>query len=132
MKKLFIFCAFVVVGAYAASAQTKIAAKDAAKHIGDSVSITGKVFGGKLFTPSNMTLLDIGGYNPNQALTIMIPGADRRKFKGQPEVDYKGRNVTVTGKLILYKNKPEIVVNDPKQLSLVLTDNKQNLPLNQH
>lgn len=132
MKKLIILgiFSFIIIGK--TSAQTQIAAKDAAKHIGDSVSITDKVFGGKLFTPSNMTLLDIGGYNPNQLLTIMIPGADRGKFKGQPEVDYKGRNVTVIGKLILYKNKPEIVVTDPKQLSLVLTDNKQNPPLNQH
>lgn len=132
MKKLIILCLFLLAAVFKTSAQTQIAAKDAAKHIGDNVSITDKVFGGKLFAPSNMTLLDIGGYNPNQALTVMIPGADRGKFKGQPEVDYKGRSVTVTGKLVLYKNKPEIIVNDPKQLSLVLTDNKQNLPLNQH
>lgn len=132
MKKLFIVGVFVVLGACAASAQTVITAKDAAKHIGDSVTVTDKVFGGKLFTPSNMTLLDIGGYNPNQLLTIMIAGADRGKFKGQPEVDYKGKEVTVTGKLILYKNKPEIVINDPKQLKPVLTDNKQPVPLSQH
>lgn len=132
MKKFLVFFAFTIACAGTASAQTMIAAKDAAKHIGDSVTVTDKVFGGKAFSPSNMTLLDIGGYNPNQLLTIMIPGADRAKFKGAPENDYKGKDVSVTGKIILYKNKPEIIVNDPKQLKLVLTDNKQPIPVNQH
>lgn len=124
MKKLVILGLFSLIMIGTASAQTVIAAREAAKHIGDSVTVTDKIFGGKLFTPSNLTLLDMGGYNPNQLLTIMIAGADRGKFKGQPEVDYKGKEVTVTGKLILYKNKPEIVITDPKQLKPVLTDNK--------
>ncbi len=127
------FCCFITALAiYSASAQTVIASKDAAKHIGDSVSITAKVFGGKLFSPSNMTLLDIGGYNPNQELTIMIPGTSREKFTGHPEVDYKGKDITVIGRIINYKGKPEIVVTDPKQLKLVMEDNiiKQRANLN--
>lgn len=122
MKKLFILGSFLTLVACSASAQTVILAKDAARHIGDSVTVTDKIFGGKLFSPSNLTLLDMGGYNPNQLLTIMIAGTDRAKFKGQPEVDYKGKNVSVSGKLILYKNKPEIVITDPKQLSLAPAD----------
>jgi len=118
-----ICCLVTAASVYSAKAQKVIASKEAAKHIGDSVTITAKVFGGKVFTPSNMTLLDLGGYNPNQDLTILIGGLDRAKFKGAPEEDFKGKDVTVTGKIIDYKGKPEIVVTDPKQIKLVIIDN---------
>jgi DNA/RNA endonuclease YhcR with UshA esterase domain len=75
-----------------------------------------------------MTLLDVGGYNPNQDLTIMIAGTDRSKFKGKPEEDYKGKEVTVIGKVIDYKGKPEIIVTDPSQIKVVLTDNVVPVP----
>jgi len=129
MKRLMICCIALAAFIYSAKAQTVIASKDAAKHIGDSVTVTAKVFGGKLFTPSNMTLLDLGGENPNQDLTVMIGGLDRAKFSGAPEVDYKGKDVTVTGKIISYKGKPEIVVTNPKQLKLVMVDNMRNVPV---
>ncbi|MES2278391.1 MAG: hypothetical protein V4592_20335 [Bacteroidota bacterium] len=128
MKNIIILALFAVL-AGKASAQTVIPAKDAAKHIGETVTITDKVFSGKYFDSNKMTLLDIGGYNPNQLLTVMIPGADKEKFKGSPEVDYKGKDVTITGKIIDYKGKPEIIVNDPKQLKVVMTDSKIGVPI---
>jgi micrococcal nuclease len=131
MKNIIILALFVVLSVKA-SAQTIIAAKDAAKHIGETVTITEKVFSGKYFENNKMTLLDLGGYNPNQLLTVMIPGADKEKFKGNPEVDYKGKEVSVTGKIIDYKGKPEIVVTDPKQLKVVLVDNRVSVPISQH
>jgi DNA/RNA endonuclease YhcR with UshA esterase domain len=124
---LFIAALVLLVGK--ASAQTVIPAKEAAKHIGETVTITDKVYGGKLFSNTNMTLLDLGGTNPNQTLTIMIPGTDKAKFKGSPEVDYKGKDITVTGKIIDYKGKPEIIVTDPAQLKVVLTDNTVKIPI---
>lgn len=122
MKNL-VIVAVIILLACKVSAQTKITPKDVAKHIGEEVRVTGKIFSGKLIASNNMTLLDMGGFNPNQELTIMINGADRDKFKGKPEEDYKGKEVTVTGKLIDYKGKPEIVVTDPAQLKVVLSDN---------
>lgn len=105
------------------SAQTTIPAKDAAKYIGKTVTICDKVFSGKLLTPSNITLLYLGGNYPNQALTVIIKDADKNKFKGRPEVDDRGKDFTVTGKLVNYEGKPGIVVSDPKQLKVVLIDN---------
>jgi micrococcal nuclease len=123
MKRLLPFAVLITLCSFKVSAQIKIAAKDAAHHIGETVTITDKVYSTKLITQSNMTLLNLGGYYPNQTLTIMIPGADRENFKGLPEVYYKGKDVTVTGKIVDYHGKPEIVVTDPSQLKLVLTDN---------
>lgn len=96
MKKTYILLCFTLL-VFSASAQTKIAAKDAANYVGKPVTVCDKVYSTKLITGSNMTLLNLGGYYPNQLLTIMIKGADRIKFKGQPEVDLKGKDICVTG-----------------------------------
>ncbi len=117
MKFLCIFSLFALL-ADASGAQISIAAKDAKAHIGDTITITDKVYGGKLLS-SNMTLIDLGGYYPNQLLTVMIPPASRDKFSGKPEVDWKGKQVTVTGKVIDYKGKPEIVVTEASAVKVV-------------
>jgi micrococcal nuclease len=123
MKKLLVLSAFAALLVCKVSAQNIIAPKNAAKHIGETVTMSDKVFSGKLIKSSNTTLLYLGGYAPNQELTVMIPGAYRAKFKGKPEIDYRGKYVIVTGKLIPYKSKPEIVITSPKQLKLILVDN---------
>jgi hypothetical protein len=129
MKKLLVFSAFVAFFACKASAQNTVAVKNAAKHIGQTVKICDKVVDGKVITPSNTTLLAIGGDNPGQQLTIMIPAADRAKFKGHPEIDYRGKDIIVTGKLATYKGKPQITVSDPKQIKIVLVDNTTMRPI---
>jgi len=132
MKKQFFTTLFALSFAVAVNAQTVISPKDASKHIGETVSLTGKVFGGKLIASNNMTLIDIGGYNPNQDLTLVIGSADRSKFKGKPEEDLKGKDVKVTGKLIDYKGKPEIILTEPEQLRVVLSDNIVPIPADKH
>lgn len=92
------------------------------KHIGEYVTVCDKVYSTRLMEGSNMTLLNLGGNYPNQTLTVMISGADRSKFKEQPDIYYKGRSVCVAGKVIDFKGKPEIVVSDPAMLKLEVTD----------
>jgi hypothetical protein len=123
MKKLVIITVCELLFVYKASAQPTVAVKNAAKHIGQTVKICNKVFSGKLETASNNALLFIGSDDPDKALTVMIPAAYRAKFKGKPEVDYTGKDVTVTGKLAAYKGRSEIVISNPKQLKVVLIDN---------
>jgi hypothetical protein len=122
MKNLFLSIIFVALFAFSAFSQTIIAAKDAAKHMGKLVTITEKVCGGKLME-SGLTILNIGSLAPKPELTVTIPAADRSKFKGKPEEDYKGKDVTVSGKVVTYNGKPAIMVTDPKQLKVVLIDN---------
>jgi micrococcal nuclease len=106
-----------------AAAQTKIPAKEASKHIGQTIMICDKVYGTKFFDNSGMTLLDLGGNHPNQYLTVVINKADHSKFKNKPEDYFKGTRVCVTGKIIDYHGEPEIVVTDPKDLNIDMTDN---------
>ena len=132
MKSLIIFVLLTGLFSFNASAQATIAAKDAGKHIGQTVKICDKVYNGKFISVSNTTLLYLGGDYPNQALTVVISGAGRGKFKGRPEVDDKGKDFTVTGKLINYQGKPAIVISRPAQLKAVLIDNSRQPALKVH
>ena len=123
MKKILLINVFALLFAFTASAQKVISASDAAKHLNEKVTICEKVFSTKLITPSNMTFLDLGGFHPNQMLTIVIKGEDRSKFKDAPDEYFKGRNICVTGTVIDYKGKPEIVISDPSQIKVSLQDN---------
>ena len=129
MKKILLINAFALLFAFTASAQKIISASDAAKHLNEKVTICEKVFSTKLITPSNITFLDLGGFHPNQMLTVVIKGEDRSKFKDAPDEYFKGRSVCVTGTVIDYKGKPEIVVSDPSQIKLSLQDNKVPIPV---
>ena len=123
MKKIILVNVFALFFAFTASAQKVISASDAAKHINEKVTICEKVFSSKLITPSNMTFLDLGGFHPNELLAVVIKGEDRSKFKDAPDEYFKGRNICVTGIVIDYKGKPEIVVSDPGQIKISLQDN---------
>ncbi|HVW13480.1 MAG TPA: hypothetical protein VHB54_06660 [Mucilaginibacter sp.] len=116
MKHLLIL--FFSLALLTAGAQTKIAAKDAAKHLNETVSICDKIYSSKLIENTGMVLLDMGGGHPNQYLTVVIKGDNKTKFHANPEEYYKGKGVCVTGKLIDYKGKPEIIVSSPDDLKL--------------
>jgi DNA/RNA endonuclease YhcR with UshA esterase domain len=57
----------------------------------------------------------MGGKFPNQAFTAFIPSASAARFSNPQQ--YEGRTVAVSGKIALYKGKPEIIVNSPSQIS---------------
>lgn len=130
MKQLLVLFLFMGMFTYKVVAQTTVPAKDAAKHIGETVKICNKIFSGKV-TTANITLLYFGGNYPKQLFTVIINGADRSKFKGRPEIDYIGKDFTVTGKLIDYEGKPGMIVNDPGHLKVVLIDNPHKVMLRQ-
>jgi hypothetical protein len=127
MKTLTTTFLFVLLLAETAAAQTTIAARSATRHMGETVTICEKVFSGKIIAASKTTLLDVGGYDPHQPLIVVIPGRDRSKFRGNPEVDYDGKDIMVTGKVIMYNGKPGILVQDPRRLKLVMIDNDRIL-----
>lgn len=101
-----------------AHSQTEIKIDELNQHIGDSVTICTKIFGGIHLEKSKITLLNAGGDYPNAPLTLVIWDESRAKFKEAPETFYKDKNICVSGKLALYREKPQIVVYDEKQILL--------------
>lgn len=98
-------------------AQTKINAKEAAKHLNEKVMVCDQIFGGKYLSGADLTLIDVGGSHPNEQLTLVIKGDDRKKFSSPPEEVFKNKKVCITGQIIDYKGKPEIMITDPVQIT---------------
>jgi DNA/RNA endonuclease YhcR with UshA esterase domain len=62
-------------------------------------------------------------YKDEKNFTIFLPAETVKKFK-EAKVDdlvkhFKGKTVEVTGKVILYREKPEIKVEELKQIKIV-------------
>jgi hypothetical protein len=118
MKKLFTLLAFI--GAVQFCAAQTLTPEEAAKHVGDNVKVCGKIYGGRFFETSNNspTLLNMGAAYPNSPITIMLSLDVRNKLGYTPEQELKEKNVCVSGKVELFKGKPEIVVTDAAQLEV--------------
>ncbi len=117
MKKgLFTIAALLLV--VIVQAQQEIKIEELNKHVGDSVTVCTKIYGGIFLDRSKgtPTFLNAGGNYPDAPLTIVIWAEAREKFSEKPEVFYKDKNVCITGKISLYKDKPQIVVYTEKQL----------------
>jgi DNA/RNA endonuclease YhcR with UshA esterase domain len=97
-----------------AQAPPNYTAAEAAKHIGDTATVTDRVDGVHQSGKGNI-FLNMGGKYPNQAFTAFIPSASAPQFS-QPQ-QYEGRMVAVSGKISLYHGKPEIIVTSPAQIS---------------
>jgi hypothetical protein len=108
---------FLVISA---SAQKEISMDSLSQHIGDSITVCTKIYGGIYLDKSkdSITLLNAGAAYPNAPLTILIKIDARKEFKEYAEVFFKDKEVCISGKIILYKEKPEIIVYDEKQMVL--------------
>lgn len=118
MKIFFTLCLFTTITTIAFG-QT-YTPDEAAKKIGDSIEVCGKIYGGRFFETSNgsPTLLNMGAAYPSSPLTIMIPGKVRSQLGYVPEQQLKDKNVCVQGRVILFKDKPEIIVYSISQLQV--------------
>ncbi|MDR3714573.1 MAG: hypothetical protein P4L51_17300 [Puia sp.] len=124
MKKSFFICLVLLTGAFAASipmgarAQSAIQLADAGKHVGDSVTVSGKVFGARYLESGakQPTLINLGGAYPHQLLTVVIFGPERKLFSFKPEEQFLNKNLTVSGKIELFKGKPQIVIHQAAQV----------------
>jgi hypothetical protein len=88
--------------------------EEAAKHVGETATIMGRVDGFHQSGKGNI-FLNMGGKYPNQAFTAFIPSASAAQFSNPQQ--YEGRIIAVSGKITLYHGKREIVVNSPSQIS---------------
>jgi len=112
MRNIFLIAVIVLVSSNFISAQTKITPDEAAKHIGDSVTVCGKIFGGRYFDRSEnkITLLNMGAAYPQSPLTVLIEADSRKNFSNKPEEFYVEKSVCITGVIKEFKGKPEIIV----------------------
>jgi DNA/RNA endonuclease YhcR with UshA esterase domain len=107
----------LLLWSYSAGA-APVSPEDAQSHVGETATVCGVVASAKFAANSRSqpTFLDLGKPYPNGVFTAVIFGTDRAKF-GMPETSLRGKRVCVTGQIRDYRGKPEIILNDPSQLT---------------
>jgi len=111
MKQL--LSALVILFSVSAFAQTSVAPDSAKYFEGSLVKVCGKVFGthtGK----TGIVKFEFGGKYPNNTFTAVIFSENTSKF--EPAENYDGKEICVTGRIKIYKEKPEIELTNPNQL----------------
>jgi DNA/RNA endonuclease YhcR with UshA esterase domain len=107
--------AFVLaLAAASAHAETIVAAADAPKHVGETVTVEGTVSAVHTESRTGVTFIDMGGRYPDQAFTGVIFKDDAGKFQNVESLT--GKIIDITGRVHDYKGKPETILNDPAQI----------------
>lgn len=89
-------------------------------HIGEKVSVIGKVVSTKYLEKSQATFLNLDKSFPNQFFTVTIWKDGRRNFSYKPESELDGKYIIVTGKIELDKNgTPIINVRHEEQIEIM-------------
>lgn len=117
MKKAF---GFILFFSFTTLSAQLVSLNDLPKHMNTTVKVCGKIYNG-IFLESvknSPTLLNMGGIYPNHQLTLLIWSDNLKDFPPKPEQYYANTQVCVTGLVIDYKGKPEIVLKSPAQIEL--------------
>jgi micrococcal nuclease len=132
--KMTCLAALLADGVIAFCSNPSIPSTDAKRHVGETVTVCGRVAGTSYIVhvrPTNkvlgtyydtLTFLNFDRPYPDHTFAVIIPGSYRDKF-GKPEVKFKSKDVCVSGTIYDFEGKPQMVVTDPDRI--VETDPKR-------
>ena len=90
--------------------------KDAAKVYNRDVTIEGKIV--KIYNSGRVMWLQFSEDWATDMKVVIFPG-DWGKWPQRPDLIYMDKTIRVTGKVVKYQGAPEIIINDPKYVSIV-------------
>lgn len=114
--KTYLSTLVLMLAYHLSNGQTTVTAKEVVNYVGKEVTLCDSVYSARAM--DNISLLNIGGKFPKEIITMVIFKSDRGKFKKEPVELYNNKRICITGKVTLYKDKLQIVVNDPKQIKI--------------
>ena len=121
---LIVALALVLLIIQPALAQKKLMAAEAKDHMGETATVCGNVVSTRYAasTEGQPTFLYLDQTYPNKIFTVVIWGSKRSKFGkfATPEVEYRERQICVTGKITKYGSVPEITADSPLQIAVIL------------
>jgi DNA/RNA endonuclease YhcR with UshA esterase domain len=118
-----LFAAALAILATPAIAAT-IAPSDAAKHLGEVVTVEGVVVDVHA-APNGMILFDLGGKSPGTVFTAVIFPKNAPAFDSIE--GYVGNEVAISGAVQLYQGKPEITLTNAGQIQVNTAAHNQKL-----
>lgn len=98
----------------------RIPASEAASYVGEIVEVCGKVASAAHIgaVKGSPTFLNLERPYPDQPFNVVIWETARALFDKPPERAFDGKSICVTGRVELFRGKPQIVVDDPDQIVL--------------
>lgn len=98
-------------------AQKKVSENELSSHLHQKIIYCDKVYGSFVSKGKNkVALLNLGADYPNQKLVVAIFEKNWKRFNYSIPDDLKDKNICVSGELVLYKGKPEIIVSRATQI----------------
>jgi len=88
---------------------------EAARYVGQVVTVEGQVVQVSVSRQSNTTFLNFGGRYPDHVFVAVIFRSAASAFPDPTQ--WEGRRVHVRGRVRMYRGKPEIVLDSPSQLA---------------
>ncbi len=113
LRLLAVFAAFSIASALAETPD--YTAAEAAKHVGETATVTDKVESAHQAKGGNI-FLNMGGRHPNAPFTAFISSTSADKFPDFKKLE--GATITVSGKITAHNDKTEIVVRGPDQITI--------------
>ncbi|MDO8691706.1 MAG: hypothetical protein Q7R39_17165 [Dehalococcoidia bacterium] len=96
-----------------------ILSSDAAKFVGQKRTVCGPVVDTRYIrSRGRPTSLYFDNPQPDNTFTVLIWGADRRKFPANPEDYYEGKTICVDGLIHEHTSGPFMEIRNPSQISL--------------
>jgi DNA/RNA endonuclease YhcR with UshA esterase domain len=94
--------------------------EEAQKRVGQTVTVCGIVASTRYSesAKTKLTYLNLGRPYPDQSLTVVIPDQLRALYRFRPEEYFKGKKICAAGQITVYRDKPQIVIDDPSQIRL--------------
>jgi phosphatidylserine/phosphatidylglycerophosphate/cardiolipin synthase-like enzyme len=90
--------------------------KDAAKFYNRDVTLEGAIV--KIYNSGRVMFLQFSDSPETDAKVVIFP-SDWGKWPQRPDLIYMGKTIRVTGKVVKYQGAPEIVINDPKVITII-------------
>jgi len=120
---LFLFCLSLFSSSVLHGAATErtfhLDPAETSSHAGQMAVVCGVVASAKYSetTGGSPTFLNLDHAYPDHVFTILIWGIHRSAF-GQPEQTLAGKRICVSGRIEMYRGRPEIVAKVPSQIWL--------------
>lgn len=87
--------------------------EEVAAAVGKVVKVSGMVYGVRDI--GSMLLVNVGAAYPGNPLTVALKGKAKEAITAE---GLQGKVITVSGEVILYKGKPEIIVSNPSHFTV--------------
>jgi hypothetical protein len=117
MKKIFLFITSICL--WQISFSQTVPLDSVQFYVGKTITICSKVQSTFVTKgDKKTTYINFGKPYPNNTFTAVIFSSDSANFKYIPLEYLKEKNVCITGKVALYKDKPQIIVKKEEQITI--------------